>query len=125
VTSPSTPSVPFPRRARLRVLAFAFVAAVAGLGPAVAWDMTTQPPRAEPRSPWPKVSPWKTAGAHMKDSAKAMARVYLPAGPAEPDETATPTGTAAAPSALAVTTPPPPITLVRPAPIPRMAIAVE
>jgi hypothetical protein len=73
------------------------LAAAFGLGPAVAWDMTTQPPRAEPRSAWPKPSPWKAAGAHMRESARAVAQVYLPP---RPDESASPTP-AAAPTALA------------------------
>jgi hypothetical protein len=102
------------------VLAAAALAASFALGPIVAWDMTSQPPRAEPRSPWPKVSPWKTAGAQMKDSAKAMARVYLPARTVESAEPFPPP----APSALAVSAPTVTVT-IRPMPMPRAMIAVE
>jgi hypothetical protein len=65
--------------ARVRLAAAAALVCILGLGPAVAWDMTSQPPRAKPRSPWASPpSPWKVAGLQMKDSARAMAKVYLP-----------------------------------------------
>ena len=92
-----SPVPPRPRSPRLRVAAGLILAAVFGLGPAVAWDMTTQPPRAEPRSAWPKPSPWKAAGAHIKESARAVAQVYLPP---RPEESASPTA-AVTPTALA------------------------
>ncbi len=82
--SPSS-LLPARRGPGFRLAVAAVLAAIAGLGPAVAWDMTTQPPRAEPPSAWPKPSPWRAAGGHMKDSAKALARVYLPPGPEDPE----------------------------------------
>jgi len=123
MTSPA-PSITTPSRGlRLRILAAAVLAGAFALGPIVAWDMTSQPPRAEPRSAWPKESPWKAAGAQMKDSAKAMARVYLPARSVESAEPIPP----AAPSALAVSAPSIPTVSVtiRPMPMPRAMIAVE
>jgi hypothetical protein len=124
MTSPAASITPPSRGLRLRILAAAVLAGAFALGPIVAWDMTSQPPRAEPRSAWPKESPWKAAGAHMKDSAKAMARVYLPARSVESAEPIPPP---AAPSALAVSAPSIPTVSVtiRPMPIPRAMIAVE
>ncbi len=106
------------------MFAAAVLAGAFALGPIVAWDMTSQPPRAEPRSAWPKASPWKAAGAQMKDSAKAMARVYLPARTV--DSTAPPAPPA--PSALAVAAPTVTVTIrpmPMPMPMPRAMIAVE
>ncbi len=123
MTSPA-PSITTPSRGpRLRMLAAAVLAGAFALGPIVAWDMTSQPPRAEPRSPWPKASPWKAAGAQMKDSAKAMARVYLPARTVESAEPLPP----AAPPALAVsaTSTPTVSVTIRPVPMPRTLFAVE
>lgn len=95
------------------MLAAALLAGAFAVGPVVAWDMTTQPPRAEPRSPWPKASPWKTAGVQMKDSVEAMARVYLPATSVASTEPSPPA--APSPSALAVAAPTVTVS-VRPAP---------
>jgi hypothetical protein len=122
MTSPA-PSIATPSRGpRLRMLAAAVLAGAFALGPIVAWDMTSQPPRAEPRSPWPKVSPWKTAGTQMKESAKAMARVYLPARTVESAAPLPPP----APSALAVAAPTVTVTIrPMPMPIPRTMYAVE
>jgi hypothetical protein len=119
VSSPSTSSPHAQRGTRLRLLAAAVFVSVVGLGPAIAWDLTTQPPRAEPRSAWPKASPWKVAGAQMKDSAKAMARVYLPARPEEPASPPAP----ATPAAL-TTAAPSRTSIPRPMALPAV-IAVE
>ena len=62
----------------VRVLVGATFAILVGAGPAIAWDVSTQPPRAEVPSPWAPPSPWKTAGEHMKEAVKGIARVYLP-----------------------------------------------
>jgi hypothetical protein len=124
MTSPAPSNATPSRGPRLRMLAAAVLAGAFALGPIVAWDMTSQPPRAEPRSAWPKASPWKTAGAQMKDSAKAMARVYLPARTVE---SADPPPSPAVPSALAVSTPTAPTVTVtiRPMPMPPTMFAVE
>jgi hypothetical protein len=67
-----------PRAQMIRVLVGATFAILVGTGPAIAWDVSTQPPRAEVPSPWAPPSPWKTAGEHMKEAVKGIARVYLP-----------------------------------------------
>ena len=67
-----------PRAQMVRVLIGATFAILVGSGPAIAWDVSTQPPRAERQSPWAPPSPWKIAGEHMKDAVKGIARVYLP-----------------------------------------------
>jgi hypothetical protein len=67
-----------PRAQMVRVLVGATFAIMVGAGPAIAWDVSTQPPRAEVPSPWAPPSPWKTAGEHMKEAVKGIARVYLP-----------------------------------------------
>jgi hypothetical protein len=67
-----------PRAQLARVLVGATFAILVGAGPAIAWDVSTQPPRAEAPSPWPQPSPWKGAGEHLKDAMKGIARVYLP-----------------------------------------------
>jgi hypothetical protein len=87
----------------MRLAAAAVFVAILGLGPAVAWDMTSQPPRAKPRSAWASPpSPWKVAGVQMKDSVKAMARVYLPPRPEE--SSSAPAPVAPAPPATAAAT---------------------
>ena len=84
--------------ARVRLATAAVLVSILGGGPAALWDMTSQPPRAKPRSAWASPpSPWKVAGVQMKDSLQAMAKVYLPPRPAESDDPLLP----AAPSALA------------------------
>ncbi len=69
--------------ARVRLAAALTFVSLLALGPAVAWDLTSQPPRAEPQSAWPRPSPWKEAADRTKDSARALARVYLPPRPDE------------------------------------------
>ena len=108
---------PTPRAQLSRVVLAAGLAVAVGAGPAVAWDLTSQAPRAEPRSPWPKPSPWLSAGKELKAAAGGVARVYLPLGEpsasAEPIPTPAAAATASVPSVITVT-PPPRITL-RPA----------
>ncbi len=104
--------LPARRGPGFRLTVAAVLAAIAGLGPAVAWDMTTQPPRAEPPSAWPKPSPWRAAGGHMKDSAKALARVYLPPGPEDPQDPSATTATAPATTAVPTAVPVPTVAAV-------------
>jgi hypothetical protein len=108
---------------RIHLLAAALVASIVGLGPAVAWDMTTQPPRAAPRSPWPTAAPWKTAGAQMKETAKAMARIYLPPRSAASEEPVPGTsGPVAAAAVTSVITPVPPVIRIPSMPRPTIAL---
>jgi hypothetical protein len=100
VSPPASIHQPAPRLARAHILAAGALVALLGLGPAVLWDMTSQPPAPPSFSPWPKPSPWKTAGQQMKDGAKAVALVYLPPGPVDPMQDEGPPGT----TALAVPT---------------------
>ncbi|HEX4082528.1 MAG TPA: hypothetical protein VHX40_06135 [Acidimicrobiales bacterium] len=73
-----------------------------GAGPAVAWDLSTQPPRAKAPSAWPRPSPWLSAAKQAKAAAADLARVYVPrveepdAGSDEPLVPAPGTTTAAA-----------------------------
>jgi hypothetical protein len=63
--------------------------ALAVAGPAVAWDLTTEAPRAKLPSPWPCRRPWTGAGARVSGAAMDMARLYLPrATPAGADDEA-------------------------------------
>jgi hypothetical protein len=117
----ATPSA----RVRLAVAAVSFC--ILGLGPAVAWDMTSQPPRAEPRSAWPRPSPWKQAGAQMKESVRTIARVYLPPRPDESSSAPAPAAPAALATAVAtvVATPVPTVYRGIPRPTVLRGIALE
>ena len=120
-----------PRAQMIRVMLGAVAAILVGAGPAIAWDVSTQPPRAEQPSSWPKPSPWKDAGKHMTDAVKQIARVYLPRSrndvaeeeaaaaasaaaalsPPAPSSTTGPTGSAVAPSLTAYGVAPMPPTI--------------
>ena len=106
------PSPPSPRAQLSRVVLAGCAALLLGAGPAVAWDLSTQPPRAEARSPWPRPSPWLQAGREMKAAAGGIARIYLPRDRQAPVDTADPTGSAAPPP------PPPPSSTVAKSPWP-------
>lgn len=83
------PRGPTPRAQLTRVVVAATAALALGAGPAIAWDLSTQPPRAEPRTGWPKPSPWLSAGKQMKAAAGGIARIYFPkASPAPADSEA-------------------------------------
>ena len=82
------PPPPTPRAQFARVVVAAGAAVLLGAGPAVAWDLSTQPPHAEPRAPWPHPSPWLSAGKQMKAAAGGIARIYLPRDKAVPPEEA-------------------------------------
>jgi hypothetical protein len=102
------PIPPTPRSQLARVVVGASLAAVLGAGPAVAWDVSTQLPRAPPPSHWPKPSPWRDAGKNMKTAAGDIARLYLPrtrpapaaseVSAATPAPTPTPSVTTASPA---------------------------
>ncbi|HEY1691816.1 MAG TPA: hypothetical protein VGG39_06625 [Polyangiaceae bacterium] len=104
---PARPSVPpTPRRQVARVLVGLAGALVLGAAPAVAWDLTTQPPQPATPTPWPHPSPWASVGTQMKAAAGGLARVYLPTeappassipAPALPPPAATPTASYAPP----------------------------
>jgi hypothetical protein len=100
-------AVTLPLRA---VLAAGGLAALLALGPAIAWDLTSQPPLATPPSPWPQPSPWKDAKSQMSESAKAVAQVYLPPERAQPDapKTVVSTGASAASAVPSAIRPPRP-----------------
>jgi len=100
----SPPALPTPRAQFARVVVAAGAAVLLGAGPAVAWDLTTQPPRAEPRSAWPRPSPWLSAGKQMKAAAGGLARVYMPRDTAAPPDSADPASAVLVPSPVA---PPP------------------
>jgi hypothetical protein len=100
------PPPPTPRAQFARVVVAAGAAVLLGAGPAVAWDLSTQPPRAEPRSPWGHPSPWVSAGKQMKAAAGGIARVYLPHDKAVPPEEADLATSPTASTATAATTPP-------------------
>jgi hypothetical protein len=85
---PFPPAPPTPRAQLSRVVVGAVAAVLLGAGPAIAWDLSTQPPRAEAPSPWPLPSPWLSAGKQMKAAVGGIARVYLPRDIAAPPETA-------------------------------------
>jgi hypothetical protein len=86
------PDVPTPRAQMARVVVGATLAALLGAGPAVAWDVSTQLPRGEAPSHWPKPSPWRSAGHQVKSAAGGIARAYLPRShPAPVEDTETPT----------------------------------
>jgi len=82
------PAPPTPRAQLSRVVVGAVAAVLLGAGPAVAWDLSTQPPRAEAPSPGPLPSPWLSAGKQMKAAVGGIVRVYLPRDIAAPPETA-------------------------------------
>lgn len=84
-----------PRAHVTRLLIGVVAALLLASGPAVAWDMTTQPPRAAARSPWPAPHPWTGAGKVMKKAAKGMSAIYLPQRATEPE----PDDSASVPSA--------------------------
>jgi hypothetical protein len=88
--------LPTPRAQVARVLVGATAAVLLGAGPAIAWDLSTQPPRAVARPIWPRPSPWLSAGKQMKTAAGGLARVYLPRSSDAPAES------------TEVTAPPPP-----------------
>jgi hypothetical protein len=94
---------PTPRSQLARVVVAAVLAAVLGGGPAVAWDLSTQLPRAEAPSPWPKPSPWRDAGKSAKTAAGDIARLYLPRARPAPTATEEP---APSPTAAASIAPP-------------------
>jgi hypothetical protein len=105
MASAASPAPPTPRSQLARVLVGSVMAVVLGAGPAVAWDLSTQPPRAEPRSAWPPRSPWRAAGRDMKAALGNIARVYLPRDKPRPVDPAE--GTAAASSAVVAPAPTP------------------
>jgi hypothetical protein len=87
------PRGPTPRAQLTRVVVAATAALVLGAGPAIAWDLSTQPPRADPPTGWPKPSPWLAAGKQMKTAAGGIARIYFPRAspaPADPEDAAPP-----------------------------------
>jgi len=112
------PRSPTPRAQLARVVVGGLAALVLGAGPAVAWDLSTQPPRAEARSPWPRPSPWLTAGKQMKASAGGIARIYLPRDKAPPADSANPAGAVVSPSPAAATATPSTGPLVISIPVP-------
>jgi hypothetical protein len=71
---------PTPRAQAARVVVGVAAAIVLGAGPAIAWDVSTQAPRAAERRPSETASPspWRTAGRHVKAAVGGIARVYLP-----------------------------------------------
>jgi len=95
---------PTPRAQFARVVVAAGAALLLGAGPAVAWDLSTQPPRAEARSPWPRPSPWLSAGKQMKAAAGGIARIYLPRDKPAPADSADPATSATSASPTAPTT---------------------
>jgi hypothetical protein len=101
---------PTPRAQFAHVVVAAGAAVLLGAGPAVAWDLSTQPPRAEARSAWPRPSPWLSAARQMKAAVGGIARIYLPkdkAAPADSGDPASPTlpPSSPAPSATATVGP--------------------
>jgi hypothetical protein len=99
---PRTP--PTPRAQLSRVVVAAGAAILLGAGPAVAWDLSTQPPRAAPRTGWPQPSPWLSAGKQMKAAAGGIARIYLPRVATPPVDSADPSASVAMPSPAVPTT---------------------
>lgn len=101
---PSAPAVPppTPRRQVARVIVGLAGAFVLGATPAVAWDLTTQPPQPAAPTPWPRPSPWASVGVQMKAAAGGLARVYLPSD--APPASSVPPATSVATS---LATPPP------------------
>jgi hypothetical protein len=69
-----------PRAQASRVVVGLAGAIVLGAAPAIAWDLSTQAPRAAERRPSEPASPspWRTAGKHVKAAVGGIARVYLP-----------------------------------------------
>jgi hypothetical protein len=113
-----TRSPPTPRAQMARVLVASSFALLVGIGPAVAWDVSTQPPRAEAPSPWPRPSPWTTAASQMAGAVKGIARVYLPRSTqSPPDESAAVTPSAPPPASAA--SPAPAVVGVYAPPLPR------
>jgi len=102
----SPPAPPTPRAQLSRVVLAAGAAVLLGAGPAVAWDLTTQPPRAEARSAWPRPSPWLAAMKQTKAAAGGIARVYLPRDLAGPADSADPASAVLVPSPAAPPTAP-------------------
>jgi hypothetical protein len=111
---------PTPRAQFARVVVAVGAAALLGAGPAVAWDLSTQPPRAAAPTGWPRPSPWLSAGKQMKAAAGGIARIYLPRDLPAPADSDDPAGSAAPPSPLltAPATVPSPGPLVISVPIP-------
>lgn len=99
------PPPPTPRAQLSRVVVAAGAAVLLGAGPAVAWDLSTQPPRAEPRSPLPRPSPWLSAGKQMKAAAGGIARIYLPRDKAVPPPEEGASASPATPATSATTAP--------------------
>jgi hypothetical protein len=126
---PSAPAtrIPTPRAQLARVVAAACAATVLGAGPAVAWDLTTQPPRAEAPTPWPRPSPWLAAGKQIKSAAGGVARVYLPADrpTASAPEPSVASASAPAPVTVPTFAPPPRVAHVRPTLVPMPPTYVE
>ena len=92
-----------PRAQMARVMLGSVFALLVGAGPAVAWDRSSQPPRAEAPSPWPHPSPWGSAGAHVKDALAAVVRVYIPRT-AHPEPRLVASAASAAPPSSSATT---------------------
>ncbi len=105
---------PTPRAQAARVVVGLAAAMVLGTGPAIAWDVTAQAPRAAEhrRSESFSPSPWKTAGKHVWAAAGGIARVYLPRALEQPVAPENPSATPP-PSPPAV--PPRPSATVAPA----------
>jgi hypothetical protein len=98
-----------PRAQMVRVMLGAVAAVLVGAGPAIAWDMNAQPPKAAQPSPWQKPpTPWKDAGRHMADAVKGIARLYLPKSPAVVAQEQAEAEAAASASAAALAPPPAP-----------------
>jgi len=91
---------PTPRAQFARVVLAVGAAALLGAGPAVVWDLSTQPPRAPARTGWPQPSPWLSAGKQMKAAAAGIARIYLPRDLPAPADSDDPAGSAAPASRL-------------------------
>jgi len=111
----STASVrppPTPRAQFARVVVAAGAAVLLGAGPAVAWDLSTQPPRAPARTGWPQPSPWLAAGKQMKSAAGGIARIYLPKDVPAPPDSADPAGSAASATPGTPGAVPPPVPTV-------------
>lgn len=120
---PSSAAPLTPRAQVARVLVGAVAAMIVGAGPAVAWDLSTQLPRAassRPRAP----SVWGAAGKQLKAAAGGIARVYLPRT-SEPPASSEPAAVAT-PAPVSSTKPfPTPTVATGPKPAPSTATALE
>ena len=90
--APSSASFPPTPRAQLgRVVVGTVLGVLLGAGPALAWDLSTAPPRkpasAAAAAAEGKKPVWKGLGGALRKGAQAVARIYLPKEDQEHEET--------------------------------------